>query len=201
MVSKLLLAVQENFQGARELGADEALCQQLGEFYYRIREGIGFNKGPAEYGAFPVDPYSHTPRHSGAQQPGMTGQVKEEMIARFAELGVRVSGGAVLFDPALLRSREFTLAPASFRFLNVKGQWRELPVPKAGLAFTWCQLPIVYRLDDSVEPSLSVTWENGEEQVLPGLELPERIAVEVFRRSGRIRELELVLGSGQLLCS
>ena len=77
MVSKLLLVVQENFFAAQDQMADPATCQRLGSLYYRVREGIGFNKSPVEYGAFPTDPYSHTPQHLGAQQPGMTGQVKE----------------------------------------------------------------------------------------------------------------------------
>ena len=88
MVSKLLLAVQENFFAALEQGADDATCTHLGQLYYRVRKGIGFNKTPAEYGAFPTDPYSHTPKHAGARQPGMTGQVKEEILTRFGELGV-----------------------------------------------------------------------------------------------------------------
>ena len=43
---------------------------------------MGFKKteSPAEYGAFPDDPYSHTPSFGGARQPGMTGQVKEEKV-------------------------------------------------------------------------------------------------------------------------
>ena len=45
------------------------------------------------YGAFPTDPYSHTPAGKGAQQPGMTGQVKEDVISRFGELGVEVKNG------------------------------------------------------------------------------------------------------------
>ncbi|MCW1889108.1 hypothetical protein OK016_02310 [Vibrio chagasii] len=48
-----------------------------------MRAGIGFNKTPENHGAFPTDPYSHTPKASGAQQPGMTGQVGREVIARF----------------------------------------------------------------------------------------------------------------------
>ena len=36
---------------------------------------------PELYGAFPTDPYSHTPGGKGAQQPGMTGQVKEDLLA------------------------------------------------------------------------------------------------------------------------
>ncbi len=98
----------------------------LVSLYYRVREGIGFNKTPAEYGAFPTDPYSHTPKHIGAQQPGMTGQVKEEILTRFAELGVRVHDGAVRFDPCLLRACEFIDEPQPFRFLDVDGDWQEL---------------------------------------------------------------------------
>ena len=119
--------------------------------YYRIRDGIGFNKTPLEYGAFPMDPYSHTPKHSGAQQPGMTGQVKEEILARFGELGVRVDGGSARIDPRLLRAVEFPAEPGRFRYLDVHGDWRETALPARALAFTWCQVPIVYRLDDESE--------------------------------------------------
>ncbi|MFT4604207.1 MAG: hypothetical protein ACI9W4_000936, partial [Rhodothermales bacterium] len=149
MVSKLLLAAQEQFFAALDQGSDVLTARRLGELYYSIREGIGFNKTPAEYGAFPTDPYSHTPGHAGAQQPGMTGQVKEEMITRFAELGVRVAGGAVSFQPALLREREFISDARPFRYLGVGGDWQELEVPASGLAFTWCQVPLVYTLGET----------------------------------------------------
>ena len=56
--------------------------KKLGQLYYDIRGGLSAAKTPEEYGAFPYDPYSHTPDNSGAQQPGMTGQVKEEIITR-----------------------------------------------------------------------------------------------------------------------
>ena len=199
MVSKLLLAVQENFFAARQQGAEEAILQRLAKLYYRIREGIGFNKTPAEYGAFPTDPYSHTPGHIGAQQPGMTGQVKEEMLSRFGELGIRVSDGAVHFDPSLLRAVEFVAAPLPFHYLDVQGQWRDLTVPTSGLAFTWCQVPLVYHLDESAEPAVSVHWDNDEKQVLPTLALPAEIAEHLFRRDGRIRQIDLVL-KNHLLC-
>jgi hypothetical protein len=90
MISKLLLVVQENFFVALTEGADEETRYRLGRLYYRVREGLGFNKTPDEYGAFPTDPYSNTPKHARAQQPGMTGLVKEEVLTRFGELGVRV---------------------------------------------------------------------------------------------------------------
>lgn len=95
MVAKLLLAVREHLDAARARG--EKCAEGLAEVYGEVRNGLGFCKTPAEYGAFPADPYSHTPWHSGAQQPGMTGQVKEEIITRRTEWGVRVEGGRLGF--------------------------------------------------------------------------------------------------------
>jgi hypothetical protein len=198
MVSKLLLAIQENFFRARAQGADQDTCERLGDLYYRVRGGIGFNKAPQDYGAFPTDPYSHTPGHLGAQQPGMTGQVKEEILTRFGELGVGVNGGAVQFEPGLLRSSEFLSAPGKLRWLDVESVWKELEVPVSGLAFTWCQVPVVYRLDDSAEPHLSVQWDSGEIQTLPSLLLPADVARELFQRSGRIQQINLVVHSSLL---
>jgi hypothetical protein len=195
MVSKLLLAVQENFFSAMDQKADASTCQQLGRLYYRVRSGIGFNKTPAEYGAFPTDPYSHTPRHLGAQQPGMTGQVKEEILARFGELGIRVREGAVQFQPGLLRTCELTNAPQSFRYVDVQGGWQELSVPASGLAFTWCQVPLVYQLDEAANPEVSVLWDDGKHQVLSELALPQGIAAEIFQRTGRVRQIRLSLNA------
>jgi hypothetical protein len=199
MVSKLLLAVQENFFAALESNAGSEVCQRLGGLYYRIREGIGFNKTPAEYGAFPTDPYSHTPGHGGAQQPGMTGQVKEEVLSRFGELGLQVSGGEVRFDPSLLRAREFSPETRRFRFLDVDGQWQELTIPASGLAFTWCQVPIIYRLRNEGGSTLAITLQDGTIQTVPQPSLPASLSSELFRRSGHIRQISLDLPREALL--
>ena len=82
MVAKLLLAVQESYKRALESGAEAGEIRALGEWYDDVRRGLGFTKTPQVYGAFPSDPYSHSPSHRGAQQPGMTGQVKEEILTR-----------------------------------------------------------------------------------------------------------------------
>jgi hypothetical protein len=99
MVAKLLLAVQESVFDAVDAGAAELTA--LIAHYRAVRDGLGYRKRVAEYGAFPFDPYSHTPAEGGAQQPGMTGQVKEEILARWGELGVRVQGGRIRFCPVL----------------------------------------------------------------------------------------------------
>jgi len=198
MVSKLLLAVEENFTAAIESGADADECRRLGELYYRVRGGIGFNKTPVEYGAFPTDPYSHTPKHSGARQPGMTGQVKEEILTRFGELGIRVHDGHVRIRPTLLRAREFVRDRREFCFMDVGGNWQSIVVPADGLAFTWCQVPVIYSLDDGRKPSLTITRDDGTEETTHDLALSAADSVSVFERSGRIRSLHVTLNSSDL---
>jgi hypothetical protein len=199
MVSKLLLAVEENYFAALDSGADEAVCKRLGELYYRVREGIGFNKTPAEYGAFPTDPYSHTPRHNGARQPGMTGQVKEEVLARFGELGIRVNNGVVSVQPALLRAREFLSSPEVFRYLDVDGNWQDLGIPAHSLAFTWCQVPVIYHLDDSADPTLTISRDDGSSETLQELALSADDSSALFERNGRIRKLSITIRNSDLL--
>ncbi len=104
MVAKLLLAVQEQVFDAAELGAPELPALQ--HLYRRVRDGLGYRKTASQYGAFPADPYSHTAGEGGAQQPGMTGQVKEEILTRWGELGLWMRDGWLLFRPVLLDSAE-----------------------------------------------------------------------------------------------
>ena len=116
MVSKLLLAVQEFCFKAIENKEDKIIVSALINQYYEIKEGIGLHKSPKLYGAFPTDPYSHTPGGKGAQQPGMTGQVKEDIISRFGELGVRIKNGKLQFNPILLKKDEFLEAENDSRY-------------------------------------------------------------------------------------
>lgn len=197
MVSKLLLAVKENFYAAVDNGADSDIIQQLGAYYYKVREGIGFNKTPQEYGAFPYDPYSHTPKHAGAQQPGMTGQVKEEILSRFGELGIHVDNGEVRFNPRLLRSQEFLTCENQLRYLDVDNHWQQITVPKDGLAFTWCQIPIVYVLFEGT-PTLSVKLASGESLERTELVLDKVHSQALFGRTGHIRAIHIALNLSQL---
>ncbi|MEM7763135.1 MAG: hypothetical protein AAF290_03580 [Pseudomonadota bacterium] len=198
MVSKLLLAVQEVYNTAQSSGASAAYVKQLGTLYYRVRAGIGFNKTPAEYGAFPTDPYSHTPGHSGAQQPGMTGQVKEEIITRFGELGADVKAGRLSFRPSLLRTQEFCEHATEFRFTDVHGSWQTVALPAHSLAFTWCQVPVVYTLVDRVTQARTVVRCNGDVEIGDNAELSVEDSTAILRRSGAIQQLSLQISRQQL---
>ena len=197
MVSKLLLAAMENFFIALQQG-DKESTEQLGQLYYRIRGGIGFNKNPQEYGAFPTDPYSHTPKTAGAQQPGMTGQVKEEILARFGELGIRVSHGEVHFQPNLLRPCEFNTEAKDFDYLDVNNQWQRIKTPASSLGFTWCQVPIIYELNDKVSPTMTILLRDGREKVIENATLSSDFCYELFLRNGNIKQINLTLNTAQL---
>ena len=129
MVSKLLLAVGENIAAysrqkeLQSLSSDPTFLR-LSAHYRAIREGIGSHKSPDEYGSFPFDPYSHTPSMAGVQQPGMTGQVKEDILNRFFELGVSVHDGQITFAPQMLTESDFL---------------------DNELHFTYCGTEIIYR--------------------------------------------------------
>jgi hypothetical protein len=130
----------------------------------------------------------------------MTGQVKEEILTRFGELGVRVSSGAVRFRPELLRSREFISSPRTFRYLDVRNRWQTIAVPTRGLAFTWCQVPIVYLWNDDLEPCVNISWDDDRQQLLAQLELFSEVSSELFKRSGRIRQLTVSFTTQNLFC-
>ena len=175
-----------------KVGEDEAgVREALTERYYEIQAGLGMNKRPDEFGAFPSDPYSHTPGHRGAQQPGMTGQVKEDVICRWGELGVTVQDGRIRFRSTLLRRPEFLATPAVFRYYGVDGEAHRLELEPGTLAFTYCQVPIVYRLASPAR--ILLKRRDGSEDVLDGLALGRDASASVFRREGTIRAIEVEL--------
>jgi hypothetical protein len=194
MVSKLLLAVCETYYRAADEGTDPGLLGQLAAHYYEIRAGIGLNKDPDVFGAFPTDPYSHTPANRGAQQPGMTGQVKEDIIARWGELGILVRQGAIRFHPILLRKEEFLSKAREFVFLDIHGEQIKLDLKAGSLGFTYCQVPVIYHLSE--EPSMVLHHRDGTSRSLPGLVLDRETSRHIFERSGTWVRLEVWLSPG-----
>ena len=187
MVSKLLLSVQETSLQAIESKESEVIVGKLLEHYYEINEGIGVHKSPQLYGAFPTDPYSHTPAGKGAQQPGMTGQVKEDVLSRFGELGVFVKEGKLFFNPQLLRKEEFLNKPNTFKYNNINSQAKEISLEKDSLCFTYCQIPIIYKLAN--KEGLEVIFNEGSKVELNNLNLDLEISKKVFERTGEVNQI------------
>jgi len=167
MTSKLLLAIQENEHAALRQGSDHAA--QLTEIYRRVRAGLSASKTPAEYGAFPADPYSHTRGDGRARQPGMTGQVKEEVITRFGELGVHVEDGRVHFTPAQLREDDLS---------------------EGALKFTFCGAPIEFVRGQT---GVRLHAADGSITELEGRRLDRQASADLLSRSGRWQRVQVGL--------
>ncbi|WP_372754115.1 hypothetical protein [Mariniflexile sp.] len=187
MVSKLLLAVQENCLLAIKNNESDALVGKLLDHYYEIEAGIGVHKSPELYGAFPTDPYSHTPATKGAQQPGMTGQVKEDVLSRFGELGVFVEEGCLRFNPRLLRHNEFLNTSKTFRFTNINKAEEAISLEAGSLCFTYCQIPVIYKLSET--ENLKVVFSNQETLEYAELKIDKATSNKIFKRSGEISQI------------
>ena len=160
-------AVQEICIRSKDSDSRDALMAH----YYDIQRGIGAHKSVLEQGAFPTDPYSHTPAMMGAQQPGLTGQVKEDVIARLWELGVRIHNGCIGFDP----------------FLSTE----------SGITFTICSVPVEMQRGEA--ESIAVVHANGEKTEYDGSELNTELSAEIFNRTGSIARIIVTVPAGILL--
>ncbi len=181
MVSKMLLATGEYVARAYTEACDRNTQEKLVSLYYRIRSGIGIDKSPSEYGAFPVDPYSHTPSMMGVQQPGMTGQVKEDIISRYLELGIKIENGRIFFNPVMLRRREFIKDGDGSEYLE----------------FTVCNTPVKYFIGEGT--MVKIYYKTGEEAILNESALSSELSKSVFNRSGKIRSVDVIIPADKIL--
>ncbi len=177
MVSKYLLAVGENITRAVQSGVEQSTIARLRQHYWEIQDGIGAHKSPEAYGSFPFDAYSHTPSMAGVQQPGMTGQVKEDIINRFFELGLCVRKGEIRIDTTMLRDEEF---------LDGK------------LCFTYCGVPFTYmdkgeRTKEKGQTSIEIHRANGTVETIKSNTIPEAVSKKLFSRSGEITQIIVTL--------
>ena len=184
MVSKLHLAVLEVLNKAYKDQEDAAVINALHVHFVEIGEGIGVHKTPEVYGAFPTDPYSHTPLHRGAQQPGMTGQVKEDILTRIGELGVKVKEGELTFQPNLLDKNQFLQQDETVTFIDFSNQPYKVNLEKGSLAFTVCQVPIIYKMGNSNE--VEVKYQNDQIETFSSLKLNHELSQNIFQRTGEI---------------
>ncbi|MCF8366993.1 MAG: hypothetical protein K9H16_14485, partial [Bacteroidales bacterium] len=189
MVSKLLLATQECYFKAIEENADSRIADQLAEHYYEIKAGIGLYKTPQLYGAFPTDAYSHTPANAGVKQPGLTGQVKEDIISRIGEMGIRVIDGKIFFDTSLLNKEEILDKNQVFEFYSLNGSLQQISLHENQLGFTFCQVPIVYTFCEN--ENITVTFDQGNVEIFSGKYLNARLSSNIFSRNGAVKLIEV----------
>ena len=191
MVSKLVESVGEIVEKQKARG-DESY-ETLVKKFHKLKDGIGVHKTPTNYGAIPTDPYSHTPGNKGVQQPGMTGQVKEDILSRYHELGMKVTNGEINFSGGFFTPAEYLNEDSQFDYFDLDGTWKSLDLRKGSLAFTCCQVPIVYEPGDSEQ--ILVAYKDGSEESISGTSLSSEVSKSLFSRAGKIKSVRVQLGS------
>jgi hypothetical protein len=187
MVSKLHLAVLEVIEKAHQDQEDSTVIEALSNHYYEIGKGIGVHKTPEVYGAFTTDPYSHTPMHRGAQQPGMTGQVKEDVLTRKGELGIKVVEGKLIFEPTLIPKNQFLQEEEIVNFIDFDNKPFSLTLEKGSLAFTICQVPIVYKMANTTQ--IEVKYKNESSEIISSSILSHEVSQKIFQRTNEVQQV------------
>lgn len=172
LVSKLLYSTGDSIKHFVLSGIKNDELEKLISFYHKIKEGIGVHKNPKTYGAFPTDPYSHTPSMMGAQQPGMTGQVKEDILSRFNELGLFVQNGEINIQPIILHSNDFYQKENSY-----------------SLDFNYCSTQFFYQ--KSEKNGIEIRWKDQKSAptIINSNSIPNSIALKIFRRTKEIDQI------------
>ncbi|MBK8432844.1 MAG: hypothetical protein IPL28_16775 [Chloroflexi bacterium] len=117
----------------------------------------------------------------------MTGQVKEELLTRWGELGVVVHEGQIAFRPTLLRAEEFLAEPHSFTYTDVAGHLQTLAMPAQSLAFTFCRLPIVYVYGQHAQ--IEVRFVDGRTETILGTTVDKTLSQHIFQHTEQIHAL------------
>jgi hypothetical protein len=199
MVSKLVLATQENFNELYYQKGMNEEARALMNHYEEIKAGIGLDKTPEQYGAFPTDAYSHTPGFAGVQQPGMTGQVKEDFISRLGELGVKVEEGLVRFKPELLAKSEFLTEKKiwSLPRNSHAADTETIMLDENSLGFTFCAVPVIYYLEG--KKGIIVCYKDGTESIFENVDsLDPATSQAIFSRDGKIDRIKVYMDGSQL---
>ena len=191
MVAKLLVAVGECVFDAERHAESGETIDRLRTLYGRVRDGLGFRMDASRFGALPIDAYSHSDGRGRAKQPGMTGQVKEELITRRMELGVRVEPEGIRFTPTLLPEAEWTTTETTWPRLDFRGQVDgELTVPVAGIGFQCLGVPVIMRRGDG-PPGIEAHMVDGSTIRLDGDRLDRSLSDRLLARDRTILDIRV----------
>jgi hypothetical protein len=118
----------------------------------------------------------------------MTGQVKEDILSRLIELGVRIVNGQLAFDPFMFEACEILKTDSRIQFINLEDEHVELSLPAGSFAFTLCQTPIIYH--QSMNTRIVVTRADGADE-RDTLTLTKDETASIFSRTGQIKRIDI----------
>ena len=122
----------------------------------------------------------------------MTGAVKEELLVRPSELGVRFDDGEVVFDPLLLRRSELLESPTGWTIVTEKGESVVIGLEPGTLGLTVCQVPVVVSVTAD-DPCIEIDFSDGRTTRRDGTRLGREISAMVFGRTDEVARIRAFL--------
>jgi hypothetical protein len=87
----------------------------------------------------------------------------------------------------MLRKEEFLTEPKTFSYVDVNSDMHQLNLESGSLAFSYCQVPIIYKLGDITK--LEAVMRNGSISKSENLSLDLELSKRVFGRNGDIVQI------------
>ena len=92
---------------------------------------------------------------------------------------------AIIVGRTLTEEREW-------KFHDVTGSERKIVLPPHSLGFSFCQVPVIYKLDDD-RAQLSLTVEDWSTIQIEGMALDVATSKAIFRRLGTVTHIEVTV--------
>ena len=119
----------------------------------------------------------------------MTGQVKEDILSRFGELGIVFEEAKLKFKPHLLRKTEFIKNADDVSYVDVNRNNQHLKLEENELFFTICQVPVIYKKSNTNK--IEIKMINSDMKTFDSLELSLETSIEVFKRTGQVKFIKV----------
>ena len=87
----------------------------------------------------------------------------------------------------LFRSNEFLKDAKVFRYVDINNEVKEIEVEKDSLCFTYCRIPIIYKLSD--KEGLEVVFNQDTVLKFTDLNIDSLTSKKVFERTGEISQI------------
>jgi hypothetical protein len=100
-----------------------------------------------------------------------------------------VESGQIVFRPVLLRASEWRDEPATFEYTDVLGVDGTVDLPAGSLAFTFCQVPVVYKQAETLK--VRAVKADGTAVECPHGRIPADLSQSIFGRLGEVDLIEV----------
>ena len=100
---------------------------------------------------------------------------------------MRVTDGVLGFDAGILKASEFLQEAENFSYVGVDQEKQNIALEKDSLAFTICQVPIVYK--KASESSTSVEFFDDTTKMFDSNTLDKETTKHVFERTHKIKQI------------